>query len=220
MKLCLLHTAPHLAAMFDGLLREHQPDVTAFHMVDESLLRDTIAHGLLPRTRRRVASYAANAVESGAEAVLVTCSSIGEAAEGARALVDVPVYRVDAPMAAEAVAAGQRIGVLATLSSTLGPTQRLIEREAAAQGVARTVLTSVCDGAFAALRSGRADEHDAMIRAEAARLAAQTEVLVLAQASMARLIDTMPPGEVPVPVLSSPASGVRQVSAETAKAVD
>ena len=207
-RVCLLHTVTSLPAVFAGLLPSEVGAVDAVNLVDETLLQDTIEHGMSPRTRRRVAAHARYAEESGAAAVLVTCSSIGEAAEEARAGVGIPVYRVDAPMAAEAVAAGGRVGVLATLAATLQPTRDLLRRES---GDAGEILESVCPGAFAALRNGDTERHDAIVGAEVRRLAAEVDVLVLAQASMARVVGSLPAGEVPAKVLTSPRSGVRQL---------
>jgi len=207
-RVCLLHTVTGLPAVFAGLLPGEVGEVDAVNIVDETLLRDTVEHGMLPRTRRRVAAYAGYAEESGAAAVLVTCSSIGAAAEEARAAVGIPVYRVDAPMAAEAVAAGGRIGVLATLEATLQPTRDLLRRASAEP---REISSSVCPGAFEALRSGDTDRHDAIVGTEVRRLAASVDVLVLAQASMARVVEGLPAEEVPAKVLTSPRSGVRQL---------
>jgi Asp/Glu/hydantoin racemase len=208
-RVCLLHTVTGLPAVFAGLLPEEVGTVDAVNIVDETLLQDTIEHGMLTRTRRRVAAYAGYAEESGAAAVLVTCSSIGEAAEEARASVGIPVYRVDAPMAAEAVATGGRIGVLATLAATLRPTGDLLRRESGA--ASPEIVESVCPGAFEALRGGDTERHDAIVGAEVRRLAAEVDVLVLAQASMARVVADLPAGEVPARVLTSPRSGVRQL---------
>ncbi len=61
------------------------PDVNLFHMVDESLIKDTIRFGSLRRvTMRRLLSMIESAEQAGADAVMVTCSSIG-AAVGDRA---------------------------------------------------------------------------------------------------------------------------------------
>jgi Asp/Glu/hydantoin racemase len=207
-RVCLLHTVTSLPAVFADLLPSEVGRVDAVNIVDETLLQDTIEYGMLPRTRRRVAAYAEYAEESGAAAVLVTCSSIGEAAEEARASVGIPVYRVDAPMAAEAVAAGGRIGVLATLAATLQPTRDLVRRES---GDAGEILESLCPGAFEALRNGDTERHDAIVGAEVRRLAAEVDVLVLAQASMARVVGGLPADEVPAKVLTSPRSGIRRL---------
>jgi Asp/Glu/hydantoin racemase len=211
-RVCLLHTVAALPALFTDLVREVAPGVDAYHVVDESLLADTVRHGMLPRTVRRVAAYAALAEEAGAEAVLVTCSSIGGAAEQARPLVGIPVLRVDQPMADEAVRTGRRIGVLATLSSTLEPTAELIRARAAALRADVEVTASVCRGAFEARAAGRPEEHDRLVAEAARRLGAEADVLVLAQASMAAVVDALPEGSVPVPVLSSPRSGAAQLT--------
>ncbi|GHH75959.1 hypothetical protein GCM10018793_20750 [Streptomyces sulfonofaciens] len=212
-RVCLLHTVVALPAVFDPLLREEAPQVSAYHMVDESLLADTIAHGPLPRTTARLASHIREAEAAGARAVLVTCSSIGPAAERIRPLVAVPVLRVDAPMAAEAVRTGARVGVLATLASTLEPTADLIRRQADGLGADVTLTVSTCEGAHEARRAGRPERHDELIAAEARRLAAEIDVLVLAQASMAAAVGTLPPGALGVPVLTSPRSGTAQLAA-------
>ena len=101
-------------------------------MVDDSLIKDVIANGCLrPTTANRVIQLVAAAEEAGAEYILVTCSSIGRAVETAAGLSRVPVLRVDRPMAEKAVVMGQRIGVIATVKTTLEPTADLVQRCAA-----------------------------------------------------------------------------------------
>jgi hypothetical protein len=209
MKACLIHTVATLPDVFDRLLADQAPDTVATHIVDESLLADTIAHGMLPATRRRLAGHVAAAEDAGAEAVLVTCSSLGEVAELVRPFAGIPVYRIDTPMAVEAVTTGDRIAVLATLESTLGPTRRLLAREAERLGRSPQIATSVCPGAFDAQRAGDLAAHDELVATEARRLAASADVLVLAQASMARALPA--PNPYDSRVLTSPRSGVRQL---------
>ncbi|MGO4534760.1 aspartate/glutamate racemase family protein [Leifsonia sp. 2MCAF36] len=217
----LLHTVPALAPTFDALVAEAVPSAQREHVVDAWMLETAIAEGVTSAVRERVASHLRHLAESGADAVLVTCSSIGEAAEDAAADLDIPVIRVDAPMAAEAArAAGRagtdraRIAVLATNTATLGPTTRLIQREAAAQGVDAVVTATVVEGAARARAVGDQDTHDRLI-AEAVRKAAVASggeepavVLVLAQASMAHAAES---AGVDIPVLTSPAGGVARL---------
>lgn len=149
-RVCVLHTVAVLPAVLDPLLREPAPRARPYHVVDESLLADTVAHGPLPRTTARLAAYVTQAEAAGADAVLVTCSSAGPAAEHARAMAGIPVLRVDDPMAARAVRTGSRIAVLATLDSTLLPTADLIRRHAAGARTAVELTASTCPGAYAA----------------------------------------------------------------------
>ena len=133
--LALIHTSPVLVPSFNALCARHLPGVPVFHMVDESLIKNTIAAGGLQKaTIRRLVGHIDSAAQAGAAAVLVTCSSIGEGVKVARELFDFPVLRIDEPMAERAVEAGDRIGVLATLQTTLAPTVRLLKETAKAKG--------------------------------------------------------------------------------------
>ena len=110
--IALIHTAHVLIPIFQKLFHDAIPEVEVFNILDESLLKNTLRDGELSETtRRRLVGYVQSAKEAGAGAVMVTCSSIGPAVEAARAVVDVPVFRIDEAMADEAIAAGRRIGV-------------------------------------------------------------------------------------------------------------
>jgi Asp/Glu/hydantoin racemase len=179
--------------------------VAVFNIVDDSLIKDVIAHGRLrPATARRVVQHVVAAEAAGADTILVTCSSIGRAVETAATLVDVPVIRVDRPMAERAVATGRRIGVIATLPTTLDPTADLIGRCAAAAGREVAITARLCDGAFEALMAGDAATHDATVAAALEALAAEVDVIALAQASMARVVAALPPDPTRPPILASP----------------
>lgn len=207
----LLHTVPALAATFHDLVGASVPGADAVHTVDAELLATAIRVGVTDEVRAQVRTHVRHLVEDGAQAVLVTCSSIGEAVEEAAADAAVPVLRVDAPMAREAVrraGEGGRIAVLATLEATLGPTGRLIRREIDAAGTGATLTVTVVDGAADARAAGDQTEHDRLVREAVAAVAAgdgAADVIVLAQASMAAAIAGAEPG---IPVLTSPSGGV------------
>lgn len=210
-KLAFLHTAPLLVPLFNKLAQEKIPGAEVFHMVDESLIQNTIAAGSLSRTdTRRLIAMVASAGEAGADVVLVTCSSIGPAVDAATSLMDFPVLRVDEAMADEAVRAGARVGVAATLKTTLDPTIELIRRRAAAAGLERSIIPRLCEGAFEAVVAGDAERHDRLVAEGLRELAETVDVIALAQASMARVVEGLPEGALRVPVLSSPASGVER----------
>jgi Asp/Glu/hydantoin racemase len=205
----LVHTGAFHVPAFRALCRELMPDVKTFNIVDESLLDSTIAAGqLTPKTARRLAIYLESAEDAGADAILVTCSSVGAAVEAARPFAGVPLLRVDQPMADKAVSLGRRIGVIATLPTTLGPTADLVRARAALQGREVEIVTCLCEGAFAAVTSGDGAAHDRIVGAGLRELMGQVEVVVLAQASMARVAESLPAEAGAVPVLTSPRSGV------------
>jgi Asp/Glu/hydantoin racemase len=210
-KLALIHTSPLVIPAFSRLAAEMLPGVECFHMVDESLLKNTLKAGRLEKaTTRRVAILTELAGEAGADAVLVTCSSIGPAVDVAREIVDFPVIRVDEAMADQAVAHGGRIGVAATLGSTMDPTMALLAARARLAGVERELDPQLCEGAFEAALAGDGATHDRLVEQGLLALAGRVDLIVLAQASMARVVEALPAGAVTIPILSSPASAIEQ----------
>jgi Asp/Glu/hydantoin racemase len=209
----LIHTSATLVPMFQQLVSEYLPQVKVFNIVDDSLIKNTIACGeLTPTTARRVVNYVGSAELAGADFILVTCSSIGAAVEAAAELTNVPVLRVDQPMADQAVRTGKRIGVIATLSTTLQPTSDLVKRRAAVAGKEIELQAVLCEGAFDALMSGDGAKHDEMVGKALRELSAKVDVIVLAQASMARVADALAPEDKKVPILASPGIAVQHIA--------
>jgi len=205
----LVHTSATLVPVFAQLCKEKLPDVNVFNIADDSLVKGIITAGsLTPTIARRVAAYLESAELAGADYIMVTCSSIGPAVEAAAKLIGVPVLRVDQPMADKAATTGKKVGVVATLRTTLEPTAELISRRAALAGKQIELTSRLCEGAFEALMSGQPAVHDAKVAAALKELSQQVDVIVLAQASMARVVDTLAPEDKRVPILASPAIAV------------
>jgi len=205
----LIHTSATLVPVFAELCAKYLPGIKTFNIVDDSLIKNTIACGELTKsTAARVVSYAASAKEAGADFILYTCSSIGPAVEIAASLQDIPVLRVDQPMADKAVATGKRIGVIATLSTTLEPTSDLVRRRAIVAGKEIELTSVLCEGAFEALMSGDAVTHDAKVGEALKQLSKEVDVILLAQASMARVVDTLSEADKRVPILASPITAI------------
>lgn len=204
-KLGLIHTSATLVPVFTQLCKEKLPGVETFNIADDSLVKGIREAGsLTPVIARRVASYLESAELAGADFILVTCSSIGPAVEAGAKLIGVPVLRVDQPMADKAVQLAKTIGVVATLRTTLEPTADLIQRRAAIIGREIELTSRLCDGAFEALMNGDAVAHDAKVAAALKELSQQVDIIVLAQASMARVVETIKPEDRRVPILASP----------------
>jgi Asp/Glu/hydantoin racemase len=205
-RLVLLHTVSTLVQPFARLAAEILPDdVEAIHVADELLLRVLFDRGgLTPVIYRRVADHIVAAQEMGAHAVQLTCSSISPCVDLASVMVGIPVLKIDEPMVEKAISIGSRIGVAATVPTTLKPTSELVRTRARATGREADVEPFLCAGAFDALSAGDGEEHDRIVRAGLRGLMTRNEVVVLAQASMARVADTIPADERTVPLLSSP----------------
>lgn len=209
--LALIHTSPTLTPMFGALCAAEMPNVTVFHMVDESLIKDTIRAGRLRGvTIRRLLGQIASAEEAGADAVMVTCSSIGPGVALGQKLFEIPVVRVDEAMAEKAVHLGKRIGVAATLRTTLEPTVALLREKAAEAGREIEIVESLCSGAFDAVLAGDTQTHDRLLREALMRDLNGVDLIVLAQASMARIVKELPDGALSAQVLSSPELAVQR----------
>lgn len=199
-----IHTTMILVEVIKKELKEQAVEVDAFHLVDEGLLINLLKEGRLsPGMIKRLCRHVLSTEEAGADLMVVTCSSIAPAVDAARPLVSHPVLKIDEPMAERATEIGKRVGVVATVATTLPPTSSLLLKKAEEQGKEIQVSTSLCEEAFKAILQGDMEKHDRMVIEEAIRLARKVDVIVLAQGSMARLRPSLSQ-QVHVPVLSSP----------------
>lgn len=207
-RIVAVHTAMALVEPLNLLFKEYLPEVKLNHIADDSLIQEVIANNAVtPAVRRRLLSYYNAAADAGADVVFNCCSSVGGVAEMGDQVAPVKVFRIDGPMAEKAVREGKRIGVIATLPTTLQPTVQLLLDKAAEAGRQIEIVDGLADGAFAAGQSGDKATHDRLIEEVAKKIADKVDVIVLAQGSMAamesKLVEMT--GKV---VLSSPLLGV------------
>ena len=204
-KLAFVHTVPSLVGLFNDLCRELLPEVEVFHIADEMLLKVVLAQGgLSPFIFQRVAEHVIAAERAGATIVQCTCSSISPCVDASRPLVGIPVLKIDEPMVNAALRIGHRIGIAATAPTTLKPTTDLVHARASALNVPVQVESVLCEGAYDALFSGDPERHDQIVTQVLRGLMTRNDVIILAQASMARVAQAIPAGEQRVPILSSP----------------
>lgn len=208
-KVVCVHTAMALVGPLTEIFKEYLPEVKLNHIADDSLIQEVIANdGVTPAVRRRLLSHYVAAADAGADVVFNTCSSVGDVADYGNTYAPIPVFRIDYPMAVEAVTTAKRIGVISTLPTTLAPTRRLLENAACQEGREVVLVDGLADGAFQAGQSGDGETHDRLIAEAAAKIADEVDLFVLAQGSMARMEQRLSEltGK---PVLSSPVLGVK-----------
>lgn len=211
-KVVVIHTTPVTIPLLKELIRQEVGECEVVNLLDDSMLPEINEAGRVTEgVRYRLYSLLALAGTLKPDAVLCACSSIGGLIDDGRSLLSVPVLRIDEPMAAAAVKAGRKIGVAATLQSTIEPTCALIERKAKEAGADSMMTSAVIEGAGALLAAGDGAGYDALVSAELRTLAAKNDVVVLAQASMARAIAGMEETE-RKKFLTSPVSGVKALA--------
>ncbi len=210
-RIAIIHITTATVETFKALAAEMLPGCHVINIVDDSILPLLAENGgNIEPIRERMVQYACLAQQSGAGIALEACSSVGELVAEMRAAVSIPVIRVDEAMAEAAVTRADRIGVAATLPTTLGPTSRLLQQKAAAMGKAVEMQTLLIEGAYQKLMSGDRAGHDQLLCAGLAELAARTDMVVLAQASMARVVPGLPAG-LQGKFLTSPRLAVEQM---------
>jgi Asp/Glu/hydantoin racemase len=136
---CILQTSFAKREDTVAFLKEHVPGVRVEFITDSTLLNEVRANkGPSQAVIDRMTLYAKAAEISGADLIVNSCSTVGEVADIYEKEVNIPVMKVDLPMAKEAVSLGTKIALIATVETTLGPSQRLIEKEGAKVGKVRS----------------------------------------------------------------------------------
>ena len=211
-RLVLIHTVSPLFDVFNKLGAELLPGVELMHILDEPLLEfERQQDRRASEVSARLQSHVAMAEQVGASAVLVTCSSVSPNVDDVRPRAGIPVIKIDEAMIAQAVAAGSKIGVVATAVSTLEPTRQLLQAQADLSDRPVQIEMVLVEDALPALLSGDGVTHDSLVRNAVLALAQRVDVVVLAQASMARVLDVIPEAERRVPILSSPHLALERV---------
>lgn len=192
-KLTILHTTLATTTTIPAMIRELYPDeFDIVNVLDDSLLNDIKCSGRMSASViERFIQYACIAKNNGSDALLLACSSLGKAADIARELLDIPLYKIDEPMADQAVESGNNILVLGTVKSTLEPTSDLIrsKRKLQEQSVTCILIPDVFE-----LYEIDRERHDQKIAEVIQEHWNTYDVIVLAQASMANAIQYITQG--------------------------
>ena len=192
-KLTILHTTLATTTTIPAMIRELYPDeFDIVNVLDDSLLNDIKCSGRMSASViERFIQYACIAKNNGSDALLLACSSLGKAADIARELLDIPLYKIDEPMADQAVNSGNNILVLGPVKSTLEPTSDLIrsKRKSQEQSVTCILIPDVFE-----LYEIDRERHDQKIAEVIQEHWNTYDVIVLAQASMANAIQYITQG--------------------------
>lgn len=209
MKIGLVYTSttPELISYVEDELRKqlgNEVDMISFQ--DPSILAEAREKGFVtPGAASRLVGMYMDAVNSGADAIINLCSSVGEVADSAQDLakyIGVPIVRVDEEMCREAVRKGSRIAVMATLPTTLEPTKNTLYRVAREMGKKIELTDVLVEGAFGLNQ----EAFRGLMAKSAEAIPAEVEVVIFAQGSMAYCEEYIA-GILKKPVLSSPRFG-------------
>ena len=208
----IIHAASLTINAMKPYIERFIPDVSVMHLCDDTIQRDNIAAGVgvIPkRNYHKFAMYCHNLEEAGVDLILLACSTFNFAAELARPLIDTPIAQIDRPMMELAVRTGARIGLLATLPTTVPASERLLQIAADEAGKTITRETVLCSAAFEAYTKGNIDTHNEILLRAIDDLSKRVDCIVMAQLSMSALAPSL--GKTRVPVFNSGETGFTRV---------
>ncbi|MCF7644341.1 aspartate/glutamate racemase family protein [Bacillus subtilis] len=211
MRIACLHTAASNIGIFEqAASRLALPAGQLHHVVQSSLLEEAEKQGgITPAISSQTLRIITELLED-ADAVLVTCSTLGTIADAAQSSFNKPVLRTDRALAEQALESGLSVTVLCTAPTTLQPTTDLFRQVFA--NVSVTPDIRLIDKAWDIFRSGDSATYNRMI-ADAAETACQksTQLVVLAQTSMADAAALISPER---KVLDAPTAALLRITAE------
>ncbi len=203
-KLGIIHATLISTQAVKRYIDEFLPEVEVVHYVDDTIQNSNFSAGpgcIPPKNFAKFVQAAQSQHEYGVDVILLACSTFNRAVEYAQPMIPTRLVQIDRPMMDIAVTKGHRIGILATLETTVPSSERLLHLAAQEAGKAIQITTRVCSEAFQVLKAGNPDKHNEILLAQIDQLSSQVDVIVLAQVSMSvlesRLVDTK------VPVLNS-----------------
>lgn len=198
-KIGLVHATMNSVDPILHAFRTLHPNVDLINVMDEGLIwelneTNQITHSMI----RRLIDIASKAEDAGADAILLTCSSFSPYVPEFKHLFNVPVLSSDESMLNEAVNKGTKIGVIATVGKAGPTTTNLLYQTAKEQGKTIEVETIVITEAFQALQRGNQAKHDELIHEAINKLTTTSDVILLAQYSMSRALDSYEKGSTPI----------------------
>lgn len=211
-KLGVIHAALITTRAIQPYLDEIVPEVEVVHYVDDTIQNTNFAcePGTIPR--RNYAKFVQGALSQqdyGVDLILLACSTFNRAVEHARPMVDTPLLQIDRPMMDLAVRDGRRVGLIATVPTTVPASQRLLQLAADEAGRPVEIRTRLLGEAFQVLKAGNTARHNEMLIEAIDSLSLEVDAIVLAQISMSALEPSL--GRTRVPVYNSGRTGVTRV---------
>lgn len=205
-KIVMIHTSPVSLNDLKALVKKYMPDVELVNIIDDSLLEEVKKNnGPTPQIISRMNMYVQVANSLHPDLIFNQCSSVGEAFDVAKKSTTIPTLKIDEPMAKKAVELGNKIGVIATVKSTMLPSCNLIKRKAV------EVIEYLVDGALDILmKEKNVEKHNQLVLSKIEEASKACDVIVLAQGSMTAILPYIK--NVDKPVLTSP-----ELAIQTAK---
>jgi len=175
-KFCIIHPTAGSISLLQPLSVSILPGDKVYNFMDDSFLPEVIeAGGITGAVRKRVLHLIQAAALLEPDAILIACAAIGDLAEDAKSVTDIPVKRIEEKMCTDAVKSATVIGVAATIATALPPVCRLLNSIAAKQGKVIQLKECLIDNA-------------SLIPEKIMALKTECDIVILAQPSMVQAL--------------------------------
>lgn len=210
-KVVMIHTSPVSLNELKKLMKEIIPDSVLVNIIDDSLLEEVKQNGqITPSIISRMMSYVQCAASLNPDLIFNQCSSVGEAFDIAKMCTSIPTLKIDEAMAEKAVTLGEKIGVVATVASTMKPSCNLVRSMAQKLNKNIEVKEYLVDGALDILmKENDVEKHNALVLDKINEACKECDVIVLAQGSMTAILPYLNDAE--KPVLTSPRLAIEKM---------
>ena len=207
MRVVMIHALAESIPPVRLAFMEEFPEAEVVNLLDEGLLID-FPGSITPSLRRRMSSLICYCQDHSADAIGLACSVYAPVVDSARDLVDVPLVSSYGPVMSDAVAAGRRVGVIATNEATMSDSEYYLKLAAEKAGKEIKVVRRLATDLIQVLRTDGHEAFEKCLEQETLTLSTEADVVLLSQFSFATALDHLRKVS-PVPVLSAPHSSAR-----------
>ena len=209
MRVVMIHALAESIPPVRLAFQDEFPDAEVINLLDEGLLID-FPGNITPNLRRRMSDLICYSRDHNADAIGLACSVYAPVVDSARDLVEVPLVSSYGPVVEEAVAAGPRVGVIATNEATMSDSEYYLKLAANDMDREVRVIKRLATDLIQVLRQDGQAGFEKRLEEEVLALAPDVDVVLLSQFSFATALEHLRRVS-PVPVLSAPHSSARTI---------
>ena len=207
MRVTMIHAVTESILPVRLAFRDEFPEAEVINVLDEGLLFD-FDNQITPQLRRRMSNLIGYCQDNHADAIGLACSVYAPVVDSARNLVNVPLVSSYGPVMSHAVAAGPRVGMIASVAATILDSEYYLRLAAEEAGKPVEPVLCLAEDLIAVMRTEGQSGLERRLEEEVMKLAPDVDVVLLTQFSFAAALAHLQIVS-PVPVLSAPHSSAR-----------
>jgi len=207
MRVTMIHAIAESIPPVRLAFAEEFPEAEVVNVLDEGLLFD-FDDEITPLLRRRMSNLIGYCQDNQADAIGLACSVYAPVVDSAKYLFDVPLVSSYGPVMADAVAAGPRVGLIASVGAALRDSEFYLKLAAEEAGRPVELVLCLAEDLIDVMRAEGQSGLERRLEEEVMKLAPDVDVVLLGQFSFAAALEHLQKIS-PVPVLSAPHSSAR-----------